>query len=158
MQARGGQRPSRATSLMDTRHVWGDEGIYRQLANRDRLILDTDPLDQDRKIEGEIHKSSEIIRAYDLSSGTSSERGTGFVTIYPVDSAAGSHGIRLQGPGRFTYSRHMWAQALEDAKTGVSFLAEVRTTFLFYCGQARNIVEIRRPGRRGRTNGIHGYC
>jgi [protein-PII] uridylyltransferase len=48
------------TSLMDTRLIWGDERIYRDLViQRDRLIRDTDPLDLYLRIEAEIRKSCE---------------------------------------------------------------------------------------------------
>lgn len=48
------------TSLMDTRLIWGDDRIYRDLViNRERLIGETEPLDLYSRIEGEIRKSYE---------------------------------------------------------------------------------------------------
>lgn len=48
------------TSLMDTRHVWGDKEIFRQLLiQRQRLLRERDPLDLYLRIEAEIRKSSE---------------------------------------------------------------------------------------------------
>ncbi|MBI4961815.1 MAG: [protein-PII] uridylyltransferase [Desulfomonile tiedjei] len=48
------------TSLMDTRHVWGNEEIFRDLLiQRERLLQETDPLEFYLRIEGEIRKSSE---------------------------------------------------------------------------------------------------
>lgn len=48
------------TSLLDTRYVWGDKGIVRQLSiQRERLLRETDPLNLYLKIEAEILKSCE---------------------------------------------------------------------------------------------------
>jgi len=45
------------TSLMDVRHVWGDDRIYRQLiVERERMINEADPLDFYLRIEAEILK------------------------------------------------------------------------------------------------------
>ena len=124
------------TSLMDTRHVWGDEGIYRQLViTRDRLILDTDPLDQYLKIEGEIHKSSEkfghtiYLLEPHLKEGPGSLRYIQLIAwlVRMVFGCKGLDDLPIAGIcGR---------RALEDAKTGVSFLAEVRTRLHFIAGR-----------------------
>ncbi len=46
------------TSLMDTRLVWGNEEIYRQLRiEREKLLCETDPLELYLKVEAEIRKS-----------------------------------------------------------------------------------------------------
>lgn len=46
------------TSLMDTRFIWGDDRIYRDLViTRERLIWETEPLDLYSRIEAEIRKS-----------------------------------------------------------------------------------------------------
>ena len=66
------------TSLMDTRLVWGNEEIYRELRiEREKLLQETDPLELYLKIEAEIRKSVRHIRTHNLSSGTSPERGAG---------------------------------------------------------------------------------
>jgi len=49
------------TSLMDARLVWGDKKIFRDLLiERERLILEIEPLDLYLKIEGEIRKSCDM--------------------------------------------------------------------------------------------------
>ena len=120
------------TSLMDTRHVWGDESIYRQLViTRERLILDTDPLDLYLKIEGEIHKSSEkfghtiYLLEPHLKEGPGSLRYIQLIAwlVRMVFGCKGLDDLPVAGLcGR---------RAVEDAKSGMNFLAEVRTRLHF---------------------------
>src|SRR5208337_576947 len=114
----------------------GDESIYRQLAiTRERLILDTDPLDLYLKIEGEIQKSSEkfghtiYLLEPHLKEGPGSLRYIQLIAwlVRMVFGCRGLDDLPIAGIcGR---------RALEDAKTGVSFLAEVRTRLHLIAGR-----------------------
>jgi [protein-PII] uridylyltransferase len=124
------------TSLLDTRFVWGEESIYRQLlVERERLIRDTDPLEIYLKIEGEVRKSSEKFGH----------------TIYLLEPHL------KEGPGSLRYIQltawlaHMifgcrtlddlalmgacGAKAIEEVSRGKDFLVEVRTRLHFLAGR-----------------------
>lgn len=124
------------TSLMDTRPIWGSEQLYRTLVvERERLIQETDPLDLYLKIEAEIRKSSEKFGR----------------TVYLLEPYV------KEGPGSLRYvqliawlSRMLFGcssfddlvvaglvgqRAVEEAKEGRAFLAELRARLHFLAGR-----------------------
>jgi len=124
------------TSLLDTRFVWGDRDIFRQLViQRERLLVEAEPLDLYLKIEAEILKSSDRFGH----------------TIYLLEPHL------KEGPGSLRYSQCIaWlsriifgCSSLEDlpiagicglraaseAKAGMEFLAEIRARLHFLAGR-----------------------
>ncbi|HMK37002.1 MAG TPA: [protein-PII] uridylyltransferase [Desulfomonilaceae bacterium] len=124
------------TSLMDTRLVWGNTHIYRELLiERERLLRETDPLDFYLKIEGEIRKSYEKFGH----------------TIYFLEPHL------KEGPGSLRYIQLIaWLvriifgassfddlpvtgicgdNAVDEAKDGMRFLAEIRARLHFLAGR-----------------------
>jgi len=124
------------TSLLDTRLVWGDKRIYRDLRlHTERLIQDTDPLDFYLKIEGEILKSAERFGH----------------TIYLLEPHL------KEGPGSLRYIQSIaWLarmifgctsvedlpimgsighRSVDNFLAGKDFLAEIRTRLHFLAGR-----------------------
>ncbi len=120
------------TSLMDTRHIWGDESIYRQLAiTRERLILDTDALDLYLKIEGEIRKSSEKFGHTIYLLEPNLKEGPGSLRYIQLIAWLVRMIFGCQGLDDLPTAGICGRRAVEDAKTGMNFLAEVRTRLHF---------------------------
>ena len=120
------------TSLMDTRHIWGDESIYRQLAiTRERLILDTDALDLYLKIEGEIRKSSEKFGHTIYLLEPHLKEGPGSLRYIQLIAWLVRMIFGCQGLDDLPTAGICGRRAVEDAKTGMNFLAEVRTRLHF---------------------------
>ena len=120
------------TSLMDIRKVWGSSEIYRSLVvQRDRLIIESDPLDLYLRVEAEIRKSSDKFGH----------------TIYLLEPHL------KEGPGSLRYIQLLtWlarmifgcanlddlvvaglcsAKSVVEIKQGMRFLAETRTRLHF---------------------------
>jgi len=124
------------TSLMDVRLVWGSEDLFRELVReREIVIRETNPLDLYLRIEGEIRRTcSEFTQ-----------------TIYLLEPYV------KEGPGSLRYmqligwlSRMIFGcsslddlpllgvcspRAVDEAKTGIKFLAGVRTRLHFLAGR-----------------------
>ncbi len=124
------------TSLMDIRKVWGSSEIYRSLVvQRDRLIIESDPLDLYLRVEAEIRKSSDKFGH----------------TIYLLEPHL------KEGPGSLRYIQLLtWlarmifgcanlddlvvaglcsAKSVVEIKQGMRFLAETRTRLHFIEGR-----------------------
>ncbi len=124
------------TSLMDVRFVWGSEALFRELVGRrESMIVETDPLDLYLRIEAEIRKSSEKFSS----------------TIYMLEPHL------KEGPGSLRYIQLIaWLakiifgcavlddlavagicskDAVEEARAGMAFLAELRTGLHFLAGR-----------------------
>ncbi len=124
------------TSLMDTRLIWGSPEIFRKLLiERERLILDTDPLDLYLRIEGEILKSSDrfghtiYLLEPHLKEGPGSLRYIQLINWLArmIFGAASFDDLPLLGV--------LGTLAVEEAKRGMEFLAEVRTRLHFIAGR-----------------------
>jgi [protein-PII] uridylyltransferase len=124
------------TSLMDTRQVWGDQEIFRQLRiQRERLILETDPLDLYLKIEAEIHKSYDrfghtiYLLEPHLKEGPGSLRYIQLIgwLVRIVFGCAGFDDLPL--------AKICGERAVREAITGRAFLAEVRARLHFLAGR-----------------------
>jgi [protein-PII] uridylyltransferase len=124
------------TSLMDTRLVWGDERIYRQLViHRERLLLETDPLDLYLRIEAEVRKSSEkfghtiYLLEPHLKEGPGSLRYIQLIAwlvrmIFGIADLDDLPHAGICGP-----------RAVREAKAGRTFLAELRARLHFLAGR-----------------------
>ncbi len=124
------------TSLMDVRHVWGSQDLFRELVReRERVISEANHLDLYLRVEGEIRRTcSEFTQ-----------------TIYLLEPYV------KEGPGSLRYMQLIgWLarmifgcsslddlpllglaspQAVQEAKKGVKFLAGVRTRLHFLAGR-----------------------
>jgi [protein-PII] uridylyltransferase len=124
------------TSLMDTRHVWGDESIYRQLViTRERLILDTDPLELYLKIEGEIRKSYEKFGHTIYLLEPHLKEGPGSLRYVQLIAWLARMVFGCRGLDDLPIAGLCGRRALDDVKTGMNFLAEVRTRLHFLAGR-----------------------
>ncbi len=124
------------TSLMDTRVVWGNEEIFRKLLiERERLVLETDPLDLYLRVEGEILKSFEkfghtiYLLEPHLKEGPASLRYTQMIAwlvrmIFGFESLDDLPVAGILGEN-----------AVEEAKEGMRFLSEIRTRLHFLTGR-----------------------
>lgn len=124
------------TSLMDTRHVWGDHEILRRLRiQRERLVLETDPLDLYLKIEAEIRKSYErfghtiYLLEPHLKEGPGSLRYIQLIgwLVRIVFGCTGFEDLPL--------AKVCGERAVQEAIEGRSFLAEVRTRLHLLAGR-----------------------
>ena len=113
---------------MDTRHIWGDESIYRTTCDHAGAAIPrhrrAGPVP---KIEGEIRKSSEkfghtiYLLEPNLKEGPGSLRYIQLI-VWLVRMIFGCQGLDDLPTAGICGRR-----AVEDAKTGMNFLAEVRT-------------------------------
>jgi [protein-PII] uridylyltransferase len=124
------------TSLMDTRYVWGDGEIFRQLRiQKERLILETDPLELYLKIEAEIRKSYErfghtiYLLEPHLKEGPGSLRYIQLIgwLVRIVFGCNGFHDLPL--------AKICGRRAVHEAFEGMAFLAEVRARLHFLAGR-----------------------
>ncbi|MBI5570048.1 MAG: [protein-PII] uridylyltransferase [Desulfomonile tiedjei] len=120
------------TSLMDTRLVWGDERIYRQLViEREQMLAEADPLDLYLRIEAEIRKSSDrfghtiYLLEPHLKEGPGSLRYIQLIAWLAKMMFGVSDLADLPAAGMCS------SEAVAEAKAGRSFLAEVRARLHF---------------------------
>ncbi len=124
------------TSLMDTRRIWGDEDIYRQLViTRERLILDTDPLELYLKIEAEIHKSYDRFGHTIYLLEPHLKEGPGSLRYIQLIAWLARMIFGCRGLDDLPIAGICGRKALEEVKVGTSFLAEVRTRLHFLAGR-----------------------
>jgi [protein-PII] uridylyltransferase len=124
------------TSLMDTRHIWGDAGIYRKLVTeRGRMLLERDPQDLYLTVEDEIRKSNEqfgdtiYLLEPNVKEGPGSLRYVQLITWLGrmIFGASGLADLPLLGvSGR---------KGVEEVEEGLSFLAGVRTRLHLLAGR-----------------------
>lgn len=124
------------TSLMDTRFIWGSKALYRELTiQRERMILETVPLDLYSRIEGEIRKSYEkfghtiYLLEPHLKEGPGSLRYIQLITwlarlIFGCSTLDDLATAGLCGK-----------RAVSEAEAGRSFLAHLRTRLHFLVGR-----------------------
>lgn len=124
------------TSLMDTRHVWGDCEIFRQLRiQRERLLLETDPLDIYLKIETEIRKSYDrfghtiYLLEPHLKEGPGSLRYIQLIAwlVRIIFGCDGFHDLPM--------AKICGKRAVQEAIEGMAFLAEIRARLHFIAGR-----------------------
>ncbi len=124
------------TSLMDMRRVWGRPEIFRDLvAQRERLIIESDPLDLYLRIEAEIRKSREkfghtiYLLEPHLKEGPGSLRYIQLLTwlVRMIFGCATLDDLAVVG----LCSK----KSVLEIKEGVNFLAEIRTRLHFIEGR-----------------------
>lgn len=120
------------TSLMDTRLVWGDPNIYRNLLiERKELVNESDPLELYLKIEGEIRKSYDrfghtiYLLEPHLKEGPGSLRYVQLITwlVRLIFGCANLDDLPVAGISG--------EKAVAEVKEGLKFLAETRARLHF---------------------------
>lgn len=124
------------TSLMDTRLVWGNEAIYRELLiERERLLHEADPLELYMKIEAERRKSYDrfghtiYLLEPHLKEGPGSLRYIQLIAWLVRMIFGTSNFDDLTAVG--VYGQN----AVDEVKRGMHFLAEIRARLHFLMGR-----------------------
>jgi [protein-PII] uridylyltransferase len=124
------------TSLMDTRLIWGDERIYRDLLiERERLLNEADPLELYLKIEAEMRKSYDrfghtiYLLEPHLKEGPGSLRYIQLIAwlVRMIFGALSFDDLTAVG----VYGQ----TAVDEVKKGMRFLAEIRARLHFLAGR-----------------------
>ncbi len=124
------------TSLLDTRFVWGEENIYRKLLiERERLILESDPLEIYLKIEGEFRKSSEKFGHTIYLLEPHLKEGPGSLRHIQLTSWLARMIFGCRNLEDLYLMGACGAKAMEDVTEGKEFLAEIRTRLHFLAGR-----------------------
>lgn len=144
------------TSLMDVRHVWGDDRIYQQLiVERERMINEADPLDFYLRIEAEILKccvefghTIYLLEPY-VKEGPGSLRYMQLIAWLSklIFGCSGLDDLPVLG-----VTGH---KALDEVKTGLRFLGGVRTRLHVLAGRRDDRLRFDAQSVLARRMGFH---